>query len=230
MKQTQHKPTGRAFTLIELLVVIAIIAMLIMLVFPAISNATQTSRKTACTWNMKQIGIAMQMFRGNNPNNPRELFPDDGTGTNSWSAQIASYLRASDKGTIFSCPSASIRTTNSTYSAHPTLFSTPRKSFHQIKRPQLVIMAADATQGASPAGAASPLLSRLPSANFETAGLTTAIPDQVPNDVDGSGREGALRFRHRVSGVRSACVVFADNHAESLERGKVQYQHFSLTR
>ena len=230
MKRIRGTPAGRAFTLIELLVVIAIIAMLIMLAFPAIGNATQTSRKTACTWNMKQIGIAMQMFRGNNPNNPRELFPDDGTGTNAWTAQIASFLRASEKGTIFTCPSSSLRTTNMTYSAHPTLFSTPRKGFHQVKRPQLVIMAADATQGAAPSAAASPLLTRLPAANFESAGLTTAIPDQVTNDADGSGREGALRFRHRVSGVRYICAVFADNHAESVERGKVQYQNFSLTR
>lgn len=56
----------RGFTLIELLVVVSIIALLVSILMPALSRARRQTRRTVCTSQLKQYGIASYTYAAQN--------------------------------------------------------------------------------------------------------------------------------------------------------------------
>ena len=84
-KPTTRRPSAitlGAFTLVELLVVIGIIAVLISVLLPALQRAREAGRVTACASQMRQIGLAIEMYTvDNNGTYPPALLPMTGSET-----------------------------------------------------------------------------------------------------------------------------------------------------
>jgi len=110
------RPMRQGFTLIELLVVIAIIAILAAILFPVFAQAREKARQSVCSSNLKQLGIAQQMYlqdydeqffvRPSDPSIPNRYWQEDW-----WPFLLIPYIKMkpSDiQGTrdnFFSCPS-----------------------------------------------------------------------------------------------------------------------------
>ena len=63
------------FSLVELLTVIAIIAILAAIIFPVMSLVKDRARQNQCMSNIKQIGMALGLFKTDNRSYPAALVP-----------------------------------------------------------------------------------------------------------------------------------------------------------
>ena len=101
-----------AFTLVELLVVIAIIAVLAALLFPAVGRAKESSKATACISNLRQIGIAIQLYVQEN-NNRLPFMEDQYPGvTNQYSGPDIVLSNHLGNVNVLRCPSDKWNPTN----------------------------------------------------------------------------------------------------------------------
>ena len=124
-RPTPNRYGGRAFTLVELLVVIAIITVLAALLLPAFASAREKGRRTVCVSNLRQVGIAIQIYSQDNNGripfgpkappftNPNNFYPSTGAPTSLLSLQsgapvglglLLQYHLASQPRVLF-CPS-----------------------------------------------------------------------------------------------------------------------------
>lgn len=87
-KQESGQPR-RGFTLVELLVVIAIIAVLVGLLLPAVQKAREAGCRVSCGNNLKQIGLALQMYHQDKKTLPTSRLSDLHA---TWAVLIMPYL------------------------------------------------------------------------------------------------------------------------------------------
>jgi len=95
----------RAFTLIELLVVIAIIAILAAILFPVFSRAKAAGKATACTSNLKNLGLSFHLYGADYD----DRLPPAAYGTSTsfvlWHDVIDPYLKNKQ---VWHCPGSEV--------------------------------------------------------------------------------------------------------------------------
>lgn len=105
VKNSTH-PKCRAFTLIEILTVIAVIAILAAILLPAMGSIRERANETKSASNLRQIGVAMQLYaQNNNGLLPANLSDDDGV----WFIALTEFLQHDTNNSgqltdIYRCP------------------------------------------------------------------------------------------------------------------------------
>lgn len=192
-RQRPALPTGHAFTLLELLVVMSVMVVLLALAISGASNAAQRSRASKCLGQLRQTGIAAQLYvaehEGRLPGTGH-VRATDGSSL-SWINTLAPYLGRNISGR---CPACSSSGRDLTYAWNDLLTEPSGEGFRVtvLRSPAATLLVAETADNHT-------------SGHFHFAGARTRLTfNQFKSAV-------AIE-RHETH----ANYLFADAHAESL--------------
>jgi prepilin-type N-terminal cleavage/methylation domain-containing protein len=101
MRKPNHQSGNSGFSLIEILITMAIVAVLGGIATVAILKERTAFHQAACTSNLRQISLGMQIYYNENGKFPKDGYPDDGNDPLPLSTELANYV--TEKKT-FICP------------------------------------------------------------------------------------------------------------------------------
>lgn len=99
----------KGFTLIELLVVIAIIAILAAILFPVFARAKEAAKATACTSNVRNLGLAHKLYQSDYDDISVIAAYQDGASLYIWHDLLDPYVKNKD---VWLCPSSGLAKTD----------------------------------------------------------------------------------------------------------------------
>ena len=203
----QKRPAARrAFTLIELLVVVAVISILAALLLPVLSRAKEAGRATACRNNLRQFGLAANLYAGDAnrfPSMVEWLYAAKQLGVLN-SGQLYPYLKSK---AVYLCPTdVQKANTGGTLGSPSPLKPVVDHSYTMNCR---MCHARDVTRVLAPAKTIFFVEATNLALNFFGSSITPPGDDFGPF----SGFGGQLTFRHRAR----LHVQMVDTHVERLK-------------